>query len=271
MKFAININQKAVSDSGLANKTDLTDWALIDYIIAWSLNKKAVKLDGYTWVNYKHLSEEMPLLGLNTKGAVSNRIKKLKGLGLIDTIQDNDKRLYVDITDFTHSIVSFSNSKSGAKTVKKGCSPKCTGVHEDEQGVHIGEQSVHENEQGGVHDGEHSTYNHISTYNQNIKSNNKRFIIPGKSEIIEYMLAIGLTNSDAEAFFDYYTSNGWKVGKQSMKDWKASCRNWKRNKTKFNGNLSSKQQCTCNPLYGQIGYCDFCMSQSNNSRVIEHG
>lgn len=35
-------------------------------------------------------------------------------------------------------------------------------------------------------------------------------------------------NVDAERFIDYYTSNGWKVGKNTMKDWKAAVRNWER-------------------------------------------
>jgi len=34
---------------------------------------------------------------------------------------------------------------------------------------------------------------------------------------------------DAEKWFDYYTANGWKVGKNSMKDWKATIRTWERN------------------------------------------
>jgi len=33
---------------------------------------------------------------------------------------------------------------------------------------------------------------------------------------------------DAQRFFDYYTSNGWKVGKNPMKDWKAAVRTWER-------------------------------------------
>lgn len=34
---------------------------------------------------------------------------------------------------------------------------------------------------------------------------------------------------NAERFIDYYTSNGWKVGKNPMKDWKAAVRTWERN------------------------------------------
>ena len=31
---------------------------------------------------------------------------------------------------------------------------------------------------------------------------------------------------DPQRFIDYYDSNGWKVGKNPMKDWKATIRNW---------------------------------------------
>ena len=34
---------------------------------------------------------------------------------------------------------------------------------------------------------------------------------------------------DAAYFYDHYESNGWKVGKTGMKDWKATVRNWERN------------------------------------------
>lgn len=33
---------------------------------------------------------------------------------------------------------------------------------------------------------------------------------------------------DPERFMDYYTANGWKVGKNPMKDWKAAVRTWER-------------------------------------------
>lgn len=33
---------------------------------------------------------------------------------------------------------------------------------------------------------------------------------------------------DPDAFISYYESNGWKVGKNPMKDWKAAVRNWER-------------------------------------------
>lgn len=42
---------------------------------------------------------------------------------------------------------------------------------------------------------------------------------------------------DAERFYDYYESKGWKVGKAPMKDWKASVRTWERNNGITKGNI----------------------------------
>lgn len=56
----------------------------------------------------------------------------------------------------------------------------------------------------------------------------KRFEKPTLSEIKEYCIERN-NNVDAQHFYDYYESNGWKVGKNSMKDWKACVRTWERN------------------------------------------
>jgi hypothetical protein len=61
-------------------------------------------------------------------------------------------------------------------------------------------------------------------------------------EVIDYACSIELTKSDAEAFFDFYTSKGWKVGKTAMKDWHAALRNWKRNKGTYAHHHSAVQQ-----------------------------
>lgn len=57
----------------------------------------------------------------------------------------------------------------------------------------------------------------------------KKFKKPTLDEVKEYCLE-RCNNIKAEQFIDYYEANGWKVGKNSMKDWKASIRTWERNK-----------------------------------------
>jgi hypothetical protein len=58
----------------------------------------------------------------------------------------------------------------------------------------------------------------------------KRFVKPNIEDIKEYCIERN-NFVDAEKFFDYYSSNGWKVGKNPMKDWKASVRTWEKNST----------------------------------------
>lgn len=67
------------------------------------------------------------------------------------------------------------------------------------------------------------------TDTQNEKKPVKRtFKKPTVEEIREYCRERNNT-VDAEHFFDYYESNGWKVGKNAMKDWKSAVRTWERN------------------------------------------
>ena len=60
------------------------------------------------------------------------------------------------------------------------------------------------------------------------KPTRKRFTPPKLEEVQAYCIE-RQNNVDAERFVDYYTSNGWRVGKQSMKDWKAAVRTWEKN------------------------------------------
>lgn len=57
----------------------------------------------------------------------------------------------------------------------------------------------------------------------------KRFLPPTVDEVSDYCLE-RKNSIDAQRFIDYYTSNGWKVGKNTMKDWKAAVRTWERTK-----------------------------------------
>jgi len=54
-----------------------------------------------------------------------------------------------------------------------------------------------------------------------------KFKKPSLEEIAIYCRGNGY-NIDSQAFVDYYESNGWRVGKNPMKDWKASVRLWTR-------------------------------------------
>ena len=57
------------------------------------------------------------------------------------------------------------------------------------------------------------------------KESRKKFIPPTLEEVSAFIRESGFT-VDPERFVNYYSSNGWKVGRNSMKDWKATIRNW---------------------------------------------
>lgn len=78
--------------------------------------------------------------------------------------------------------------------------------------------------------------------NGNVNANNstnvergkgaKHFSKPTLADVEAYVSENGL-QMDSAACYDYYESNGWKVGRGAMKDWKAAVRNWARREHNF--------------------------------------
>ena len=86
----------------------------------------------------------------------------------------------------------------------------------------------------------------------------KRFEKPSISDIKQYCIERN-NNVNAEQFYDHYESNGWKVGKNSMKDWKAAVRTWERNEyRKPNSKKNSKEDAinVVNNLMNKLGGVD---------------
>jgi hypothetical protein len=76
---------------------------------------------------------------------------------------------------------------------------------------------------GKVSTGKDSVGNDIEEAEPPTRS--KRFVPPTVDEVREYCFERG-NSVDPQRFVDYYSSNGWMVGKTKMKDWKAAVRTW---------------------------------------------
>lgn len=61
----------------------------------------------------------------------------------------------------------------------------------------------------------------------------RAFVKPTLEQLVTYALTRELTKEDGEACYDHYVSNGWKVGKNPMRDWEAAVRNWKRQRPQY--------------------------------------
>lgn len=139
MKYTITINQVGIAKAGLADKTDIVDWAIIDYLKDWFFSEKKKTImnqeDGekYVWVNYSHLLDNMPILKFN-KDTLSRRIKKLKKLGLLKTFATRDNTLYFVLTRLAVDVCFYNENNRG--------------VHENEQGSHEKEGVLTKSRQG---------------------------------------------------------------------------------------------------------------------------
>lgn len=69
----------------------------------------------------------------------------------------------------------------------------------------------------------------------------KRFCPPTPEDVRSYVEEKGYVGFDVERFIDHYTSNGWMVGRNKMKDWRAAARNWRKNETKYDGQKKPRE------------------------------
>lgn len=98
------------------------------------------------------------------------------------------------------------------------------------------------------------------------KSYNKSKIVreglrPTRSDWLAYSKEIGWGTTDAESAFDYYESNGWRIGgKTPVKDWRACARNCQRRNqtTTKKGNQpmndNHRNSCYSPPTYKVMGF-----------------
>ena len=78
------------------------------------------------------------------------------------------------------------------------------------------------------------------------KAKAKRFVKPTLNDLEHYCIERN-NKVDIQKFFNYYESNGWKVGKNPMKDWRAAVRTWEKNtkdetKSKVEQSLNTWQE-----------------------------
>lgn len=163
--------------------------------------------------------------------------------------------------DIINSRNSRTNNKGGRKKKDTQNQPEETqetGVSEDENGssetekppvsetenegfttvetggFDIEKPPVSESGNGGFQETETHTKPYQAIPNQsntNQSKSNQRgraaFKPPSPTEVAEYANEKGI-DIDSEYFCDFYQSKGWKVGKDTMKDWKAAVRTWAR-------------------------------------------
>ena len=106
-------------------------------------------------------------------------------------------------------------------------------------------------------------HNYNNNNNKSKRETKKEGLRPTRSDWSAYAKEIGWGTTDAESAFDYYESNGWRIGgKTPVKDWRACARNCqRRNQTttitkKGNQpmNDNHRNSCYSPPTYKVMGF-----------------
>lgn len=201
-------NISASYDVGIAKKYGINCAVLLNKLIY--LSKYTSRKDGYCWRTSKELEDELGLSRYQQDVA----IKKLAEENLIET-----KNTYIIGTQIKckHFKLLFDINKCDLQETNKSIDFKETNICDLQET----NKSVNNNNTTN-----NNTYNNIKE-----KSIKRKFDKPAIEQIKEYCIERN-NGINAEAFYDFYESKNWYVGKNKMSDWKACVRTWERRTNK---------------------------------------
>lgn len=142
-------------------------------------------------------------------------------------------RTQIDIDRAKYDEVCEKRREAGRNggLAKKANATKCYQMQAKES------KTKHDNDNNNDNDNENVNENVVivPTAQQPPQRKTAKFVKPTIEEIRAYTTAKHYT-FDAEAFFAYYESNGWKVGRNPMKDWRMACTTWQKKQNERNNN-----------------------------------
>lgn len=229
-------------DIGIAKKYGVQAAVILNHLYFWIEKNKANGenfYDGQYWTyNSKRAFTE--LFPYMTERQIDYALKKMVDDGLIVKGNYNvvayDRTLWYSITKKGYSIIQNCEMEETklASATNKIVQPIPYNNTDIEEKENIKDESF-------IKEKEYSMSKAVSLEQAN-NSNNpsnvdlptlettpKRFRKPTITEINDYCQERN-NGIDAEMFFDFYESKGWKIGKYPMKDWKAAVRTWERSR-----------------------------------------
>ena len=190
----------------VAEDTDVTEGHVQEVV------KRALQV-GFFDESMKDNHEILTSAGIQKRFlAVTSRRKSVflrRDFALISINDDNNS-----INDDNNSINVYRSTQSKVKESK-------------------GKESIRDMSHDVIDDSVSTTIKTTTTKN-NSSLSSKKFKKPTLDELIAYIKERGYT-FDPEAFMSYYDANGWRVGRNPMKSWKAACSYWNQNEKNGKG------------------------------------
>lgn len=196
----IKLHRKIADNWLWADKPFSKGQAWIDLLLLANHDDKKV-LRGSTLVDCKRGTHITSILKLSTRWGWSRK----KVSSFLDVLE-NEKMLEQKRTtnDTTITIVKYSDFQDKGTTKEQ-----------------------QKNSRGTTKEQQKNTNKNVKN-DKNVKNiSNRGFTPPTLENVIGYCQERA-NKVDPNKFFDFYTSKGWMVGKNKMKDWKAAVRNWER-------------------------------------------
>lgn len=195
-------NISASYDVGIAKKYGINCAVLLNKLIY--LSRYTSRNDGYCWRTSKELEDELGL----TRHQQDVAIKKLIDENLIET-----KNTYIIGTQIKckHFKLLFDIDKCD--------------LHKSDKSIDFNKSDTSDLYKNGKSVNNNNTTNNNTSNNIKEKSIKRKFDKPTIEQIQEYCIERN-NGINAEAFYDFYESKNWYVGKNKMSDWKACVRTW---------------------------------------------
>ena len=165
------------------------------------------KKEGYCWATNKHFAE----LYETSEKTISRWIANLEDKGYIGTI-----------------VRTFRYEDGTVKKVRYIYLDKNKLDHMDKNVQNHMDKNVLD------HPDENVPYNNKISNSKISKRKERKTFTPPTVEEVRIYCKERSNKVDPENFIDYYTARGWKLGKQTMKDWKAAVRTWERKEFFYN-------------------------------------
>lgn len=184
---------------------------------------------GYCWASNSYFANLYDV----TKRTASSWISQLENKGYIKVKVVKDKETK-EITGRYISIINKNNSVEVGNSDENITDPIENNFHTPRNNLH---DPIENNFYTPM---ENNFYNNNTSINNTINNTvnkgekRKRFNPPTLEEVKQYCQE-RKNKVDPERWFNYYMANGWHVGRNKMKDWKAAVRTWERNSFSNNG------------------------------------
>lgn len=128
--------------------------------------------------------------------------------------EDNGKSNTISTPNNTDSNTESNTKSNGTVTQSVTNSNEILDIEIDTRDIDIKRESIEREKSGD-------------------RSPRTRFIKPTTDDILSYFTDYAYKKGinidpvvESERFYNYYESNGWRVGRNPMRDYKAACRNW---------------------------------------------